>query len=67
MLCHDEAMPQAFPDGVIWTTIGKEPTFDLIIRMQEVRRALGDESALQGVRTAVHQLLAHGHYGKKPH
>ncbi len=44
-LCHDEVMQQAFPDGVIWTTIGKEPIFGLITRMQEVRRALGDEPA----------------------
>ena len=44
-LCHDEVVQQAFPDGVIWTTTGKEPTYDLTTRMQEVRRALGDEPA----------------------
>src|SRR5262249_41744637 len=40
-LCRDEVIQEAFPDGVIWTTAGKETTYDLIARMQEVRRALG--------------------------
>jgi len=43
VLAHDEVVQQAFPDGVIWTTVGKEPRFDLVTRMQKVRRALGDE------------------------
>src|SRR5205823_12646216 len=42
-ISHDEVVQQAFPDGVIWTTIGKESAHDLITRMQEVRRGLGDE------------------------
>ena len=42
-LSHDEVVQQAFPDGVIWSTTGKEPTYDLATRMKEVRRALGDE------------------------
>jgi hypothetical protein len=42
-LAHDEVVQQAFPDGVIWTSGGREPAYDLVIRMQEVRRALGDE------------------------
>jgi WD40 repeat protein len=42
-LSHDEVVQQAFPDGVIWSTTGKEPTYDLATRLQEVRRALGDE------------------------
>jgi WD40 repeat protein len=41
-LCQEEAVQQAFPDGIVWTTIGKEPAYSLIERMQEVRRALGD-------------------------
>src|SRR5262249_11029794 len=41
-LCRDEVVHQAFPDGVVWTTVGKEPTYGLTERMQEVRRALGD-------------------------
>lgn len=42
-LCRDEVIQEAFPDGIVWTTAGKEATFDLITRVQEVRRALGDE------------------------
>jgi hypothetical protein len=44
-LSHDEVVQQAFPDGVIWSTTGKEPIYNLVTRMQEVRRALGDEPA----------------------
>ena len=44
-LSHDEVVQQAFPEGAIWSTVGKEPTYDLVTRMQEVRRALGDEPA----------------------
>ena len=42
-LCYDEAVQQAFPDGIVWTTVGKEPAYPLVTRMQELRRALGDE------------------------
>ena len=42
-LCHDEVVQQAFPDGVIWITVGKESTFDAITRMREVGKALGDD------------------------
>jgi hypothetical protein len=42
-LAYDEVVQQSFPDGVIWTTVGKEPVYNLTTRMQEVRRALGDE------------------------
>jgi WD40 repeat protein len=44
-LCCDEAVQQAFPDGIVWTTVGKEPAYPLVTRMQELRRALGDEPA----------------------
>ena len=27
-LCHDEVVQQAFPDGIIWVAIGKEPSID---------------------------------------
>jgi hypothetical protein len=51
-LSHDEVVQDAFPDGIIWTTVGQQPAYDLITRMQEVRRALGEhpnrnESELQ--------------------
>ena len=42
-LCHDEVVQQAFPDGVIWSTAGKEPTHDLVTRMREVGKALRDD------------------------
>jgi hypothetical protein len=42
-LGRDEVVQQAFPDGIAWTTVGKEAAHDLVSRMQEVRRALGDE------------------------
>jgi NB-ARC domain/TIR domain/WD domain, G-beta repeat len=42
-LCLDEAVQHAFPDGIVWTTAGIESTYDLTTRIQEVRRALGDE------------------------
>jgi WD40 repeat protein len=42
-LCHDEVVQQAFPDGVIWVSIGKDPAFDTLTRMREVGKALGDD------------------------
>jgi WD40 repeat protein len=41
-LCHDEVIQQAFPDGIVWVTAGREPAYDLVTRMREVRRALHD-------------------------
>jgi NB-ARC domain/TIR domain len=43
-LCHDEVVQQTFPDGIAWTAVGKDVAQNLTVRMQEVRRALGDES-----------------------
>ncbi len=42
-LCHDEVVQQAFPDGIVWITIGKESAFDSLTRMREVGKALGDD------------------------
>jgi hypothetical protein len=42
-LCHDEVVQQAFPDGVVWVTIGKEAAFDVVTRMREVGKALDDD------------------------
>ena len=42
-LCCDEVVQQAFPDGVIWVTVGKESQFDALTRMREVARALKDD------------------------
>ena len=42
-LCHDAVVQQAFPDGIIWTTAGKESAYDLLTRMREVGKALKDD------------------------
>jgi len=42
-LCHDEVVQQAFPDGVIWVSVGKESTYDLVTRLREVAIGLGDD------------------------
>jgi hypothetical protein len=41
-LARDEAVQQAFPDGIGWTTAGKDGARNLVAQMHEVRRALGD-------------------------
>jgi WD40 repeat protein len=40
-LCHDEAVQDAFPDGVIWLSLGRDPG-DLVRYVKEVGRFLGD-------------------------
>ena len=47
-VCHDEVIQQAFPDGIVWVTAGREPTYDLVTRMREARRALHDEARVPG-------------------
>jgi hypothetical protein len=42
-LCHDEVVQQAFPDGVIWVTAGRESAYDLVTRMREVGKGLKDD------------------------
>jgi WD40 repeat protein len=42
-LCHDEAIQQAFPDGVLWVTAGQEPVHNLRDRINEIRNALHDQ------------------------
>jgi hypothetical protein len=44
-LCRDEVVQQAFPDGVVWITIGKEPGDDVAARLLEVGKALSDDPA----------------------
>ena len=46
-LCHDEVVQQAFPDGVVWITIGKESIISLKDQMREVGRAFKDEDLAQ--------------------
>jgi hypothetical protein len=40
-LCADEAVQQAFPDGIAWVTIGRES--DLRANMHEIGKTLGDD------------------------
>jgi NB-ARC domain len=40
---HDPIVQQAFPDGIVWTTVGKDISGNLTARIQEVRRALGEQ------------------------
>jgi hypothetical protein len=42
-LSRDQVIQDALPDGIVWTTVGKEPIYDLVTRVREVRRGLGDE------------------------
>lgn len=42
-LCADEVVQQAFPDGIVWLTIGKESREDLSARMREVAKVLGED------------------------
>jgi WD40 repeat protein len=40
-LFRDEAVQQAFPDGLVWITLGREPTYELTAGLREIVRALG--------------------------
>ena len=54
-LCHDEVVQQAFPDGVIWITVGKESAFDVVTRLREVGKALNDDLARYDNELRVHE------------
>src|SRR5258708_11009318 len=42
-ICHNEAVQDAFPDGVIWVSVGQSPSNDhLREQIREVAKALGD-------------------------
>ncbi len=43
-LFKDEVVRQAFPDGLVWITVGREPTYDLGARLREIARVLGGAS-----------------------
>jgi len=42
-LTEDEAVQQAFPDGIVWITAGRERRRDFVEEMREVAKALGDD------------------------
>jgi WD40 repeat protein len=46
-LFKDEVVRDAFPDGLVWITVGREPTHDLAASLRQIAHALGapaDES-----------------------
>lgn len=43
--CDDARVRQAFPDGIVWLTIGKEPAHDVRTQLREVGKLLGDDLA----------------------
>ena len=42
-LSYDEVVQQAFPDGIVWVSIGRESAFDNLTRMREIGKALDDD------------------------
>src|SRR4029077_12144927 len=41
VLCKDDVVRQAFPDGIVWMTVGREHTHDMKERLREVTKLLG--------------------------
>jgi WD40 repeat protein len=42
-ICHDEAIQDAFPDGVMWVTVGEKPSStQLREQIREIAKALGE-------------------------
>jgi WD40 repeat protein len=41
-LCRELAVQRAFPDGIAWITFGRDWNGDLLTRMREIGRALGE-------------------------
>jgi WD40 repeat protein len=51
-LCHDPVVQQAFPDGIVWLTIGRESITDTLTQLCEAGKALGDDLAHYENQTA---------------
>jgi WD40 repeat protein len=62
-LARDSLVQDAFPDGVVWITIGQEETSDLLASFREVGKALGDDlQRYETLPAAINQyrtMLAH--------
>lgn len=60
MLCHDRVVQDAYPDGIIWVQLGQQVA-DLVPKMREVGRALGDEpkhyDTVDGARNRLRTIL----------
>src|SRR5215470_15299562 len=55
MLCRDERIRKAFPDGILWQTIGKESEIKSELRLRAVVEALrsdADKSVRPGMAAA---------------
>lgn len=42
-ITQDEVVQQAFPDGIVWITAGKDTAIDLAVTFREAGKALGDD------------------------
>ena len=42
-LCRDETVQAAFPDGIVWVTVGRERNYPFLHHMKEIAKALGDD------------------------
>ncbi len=47
-VCHEPRVIEAFPDGIIWQSIGKDSPWKLTERLRAVRLALGGDAWPQG-------------------
>jgi WD40 repeat protein len=61
-LCHDEAVQDAFPDGVLWVNIGQNPSDEhLCEQIRELAKAMGDTltayDTLQGCQNQLRNTL----------
>jgi len=55
-LCRDDVVQAAFPDGVVWVTVGRERQHPCIHQLREVAKALGDDlSRYENDLAAEHQ------------
>jgi WD40 repeat protein len=50
-LCHDPIVQTAFPDGIIWVSIGRE-TQESLLQLREIGKALGDVVSAYDTPTA---------------
>jgi hypothetical protein len=62
-LCRDGIVQAAFPDGIVWVTVGRERQRSLIQQMREIAKVLGDDlSRYENDLAAEHQYrtILHG-------
>ena len=58
-LCLDEVIQAAFPDGIVWLNVGKEPR-DLVPLFREAARAVGDSlEGYDSLQSASNRLRNH--------